>query len=397
MLRLKKILMVFLIPFLLSGCWDRIEIEERGFVVGAGLELMKEEEKEKYLEEQKLIGDYPIELTYQFVEPRGLGSPTQGAGQAKAFLNLTGSGDSALEVTRDFANNTSRTPYFEHMKMIIISEEAAKEEHIFSNLLDFYLRDNEMRRGAKVLVGKDPKEILNTDPHSDKIPVMYIDSLTENRYKNSSIVPLNRIGDIHEKLLNKQSFTLQFVSTSKKLVRLSGAAVFHGHNNKMVGKLTDRESTGANLIYGEVKGGVIKVKYKGNIVVFEIRRAKSSITGNVENKDNMSFTINIETEGFIEESFSSVDFKDRKEISELQKEIEKEIINIANEAINKSKELNAEVLGLSDYMVKEHYDVWETIKSDWDHGENYFVDSEIKVEAKVNVRSTGTLYKSSEK
>jgi spore germination protein len=388
---------MFLITFPLSGCWDRVEIEERGFVVGVGVSLMKDEDKERLLEGQNFLGDYPIELTYQFVEPTGLRAPTQGGGQDKAFLNMSGSGDTALEVTRDLANNASRTPYFEHIKIIIISEETAKMEHVFSNFLDFYLRDNEMRRGAKVVVGKEPKEILNITPHSDKIPVMYIDSLTENDYKNSTIVPLNRIGDVHEKLLDKQSFILQYITTSKKQGKLNGGAVFHGHNNKMVGKLTKREVTGANLIFGKVKGGIIKIKYNGNMVVYDIGRVESSISGDVKDKNNLSFTINIEIEGSIEESFASVDFRDRKVISEIQKKVEEEVVSLANEAINKSKELNAEVLGLSNYMIREHYDVWEEIKSDWDHGEDYFLKSEVKVEANVNIRSTGTLFKSSTK
>lgn len=404
MQKFKNLCCLLLLFLLLSGCWDRVEIEERGFVVGVGLELMSEEEKEEHLDklpDEKLMGAYPVKETLQFVVPSGLAAPTQGggggggSGSQKAYLNVSGTGDSSLEISRDFANSISRTPYYEHLKIIIISEEAAKEPNLFSNMLDFYLRDNEMRRATKIMVAEKPIDVLDIEAPNEKIPVMYLDSLTENDYKNSTIVPLNRIGDIQEKMLSDQSFVLQYVKPHQKGARLTGAAIFHGYQNRMVGKFTNREVTGDNFILGKVKGGVVKAKYKDKLFVYEVNRAISDITGDVSDINNMHFNVKISVEGYIEESFLDVDYKDPKLIAELQKAIENEIVKIANETIAKSKELNAEVLGLGNYMKRHHFDVWEKVKKDWDKGENYFLGATIDVEADVNIRATGSLFKSS--
>jgi spore germination protein len=74
MSRMMKITSVLSL-LLLTGCWDRVEIEERGFVVGVGVDLLKKEEREEQLDDKQTIDETPFKLTYQFVEPRGLGFP----------------------------------------------------------------------------------------------------------------------------------------------------------------------------------------------------------------------------------------------------------------------------------------------------------------------------------
>lgn len=57
-----------------TGCWDRVEIEERGFVVGAGIDVAGEDDADKYI------------LTFQFVIPGGL----QGMGAGRKTAEKAG-------------------------------------------------------------------------------------------------------------------------------------------------------------------------------------------------------------------------------------------------------------------------------------------------------------------
>ncbi len=72
MIHLKRLCLLpaVLVVIPLAGCWDRVEIEDRGFVVGAALDLPDEGTEEN-----------KIKLTNQFVVPSGLGAPSQASGQ----------------------------------------------------------------------------------------------------------------------------------------------------------------------------------------------------------------------------------------------------------------------------------------------------------------------------
>ncbi|TCP20305.1 Ger(x)C family germination protein [Scopulibacillus darangshiensis] len=195
-------LLILLLLVLMTGCWDQIEIEERGFEIGVAIDLSKDvpELVESGSELAKDNGRFA--LTDQFVAPGGLGGQSQqqsvGGGQ-KPFFNITAQGNSMFEATRDMAVKTSRTPYAEQLKVVITSAKAANTPY---NVLDLFLRDNEMRRNIKVLISKGRAvDVLNISPKNEKVPSIALDSITNNVDKNTAMVPDIRIGDIHENLL----------------------------------------------------------------------------------------------------------------------------------------------------------------------------------------------------
>lgn len=165
----------------LTGCWDRVEIEERGFVVGAGIDLAEDEEAEK--------GQY--RLTFQFVIPGGLQAKEGGGKGARdaAYFNLSSSANTMFTAARDMSFLTSRSPYLQHLRMILISEELAEKGEL-ANSLDLFLRDHEMRRATKIMVTEgEARQLLDTNPKNEKLPVMYFESTALNPTKSSRIYP----------------------------------------------------------------------------------------------------------------------------------------------------------------------------------------------------------------
>jgi spore germination protein len=393
--------------FLSTGCWDRVEIEDRGFVIGIAIDMVKKKETEELAEQEapkKPKGKERFILTYQFVVPGALqqggggsggggsgGGGSGGGGSGDAFLNISSEGDTMSEITREMATRTSRSPFIEHLKMIILSEEVAKSDQ-FANVLDLFLRDHEARRANKIMVSKgDARKVLEVKPKTEKLPVMYINSVAENVQKNARILPEARIGDVHEHLLKSESFTIPRITANDKEIKIAGSAVFHGHNNKMAGFLGEEETEGLNFITGEITGGILEISVQDNLAIYEIKDAKRSIKANVKDKDQIEFTISIESEGNVGESFASMDYLDPTVISTIEKKVENEIERLANDTIGKvHKDFQVDVLGLGEYLRQNHPDTWKVIKQDWDHGRNYFSKSTIGVEAKVKIRAIGT-------
>ncbi|WLD92752.1 Ger(x)C family spore germination protein [Alkalihalobacillus sp. AL-G] len=380
------VILFWFLPILLTGCWDRVEIEERGFVIGTAIDISGETIEQ--------VGKHELMMTNQFVVPGGLGSSSQrGGGEQKAFFNLSTTKESMFENSQKMASLTSRSPYYEHLKMIIISNEVAQVPGAFENVLDFFLRDHEMRRSTKVMISEGKaKNIIGIEPQNEKLPVMYLDSIAENAYKNAEMLQAVRIGDIHEHLIEQSSYVIPKITLTNAGAKIKGGAVFHRHNNRMIDTINEEETKGLNFITGKTQGGSIKTNLEGQLVVFEISGAKSRIEAKIKNKEDISFSILIQMEGKIVESFSNLDFTDTEILNKIEKKLAKEVERLANLAINKAQEeLKTDFLRLAPLFRQQHYGKWRQIKDDWDHGKNYFAQSQINVEGRVIIRTSGSI------
>ena len=371
-----------MIIVLLTGCWDAINIEDRGFVVGISVDM----------DDKVTEGHYNLSVTNQIIVPGGYGTPEKGAGEKRAVTNVTATGESMIAITRKMARKTSRAPFYEHLKVIIISEEIAKEPNLIASLLDLFIRDHEMRRGIKVLIADGKaKDILAHEPKAEIYPVKYITAITEHNDKNIEIIDPVKIGKLHGYLLEKSSFILPRALFTGKGMDESGVAVFHGNDNKMVGVLNNDETKGLNLIKQGNKTGVITFDVDNHLMAFEIEGTKSKIRMDTKDPKNIGISIKVKAEGQIAEMFGSRSLLDPKYMSEIEKQVARKIEQLIKQTIEKSqKDLKTDVFGFGEMLKQKHFKVWKKVENNWDHGENYFEKSNITVSADVEVRAIGS-------
>jgi spore germination protein len=385
---------VLIILLFTTGCWDRVEVEERGFVIGIAIDLAKQDNEDE--------GKQRFLVTYQMVNPSGIsggngggGSGSSGGSGLKAYFNISSEGDSMKQITRELFTRTSRTPYFEHLKIIIVSEEIARSELGFAHVLDMFIRDHEMRRGIKVMITKGKaSDILDVHPSSERMPSMYINFVSGNFDKSTNMLPALTIGDLHERFLKIESFSVPSIFYGEEDVKLTGAAVIRGDNNRLAGFLGEEETAGLNFMNENVKEGVLKITVDEELIIFDITEAKHKIRADVSDKQAIRFDISINAEGEIGETFEQLDFKNPDILSKLEKLVSQEIVRLCEAAIDKvQKQYRADAFELGAYLKQNHHKVWEQIKDDWDSGVNYFAKSDIRVKAKTHIRRTGTVVK----
>lgn len=390
MVKKKKALLISCsLIFFLTGCWDQVSIEERGFVIGVSVDL-----------KEKTDGNnYKLTMTEQLVVPAGLGSPGQSGGATKPFTNITASGKSIFEISRKMAKQISRVPYYEHLKVIIISEEVAKAPRLFSSIMDIFIRDQEMRRSIKVVISEGKaKKLLEIKPASENLPAVYIESVMENNAKSIEVGNPVKMGNIHQFLLDRSSFSIPRVVPDENRLKTNGLAVFHGNDNKMIGMLNGKETKGLNLIKEKNKGGSVKFEIEDHLMVYEFQHTKSAIKIDVKNKDDITISIDIDAEGSVAEMFGSETLLKAKRFKEIEKKVSEKIEQLANQTIEKVQgELKADIFGFDNLMKQRHYDKWQKIKKNWDTGENIFANCKIKVSAKAYIRATGSSDKTKDK
>ena len=121
-----------------------------------------------------------------------------------------------------------------------------------------------MRRGIIIAItsGK-AKELLTVEPENEKVPSQYISKLVEIK-GNLEIIKTIRIGDIQEKVLQKESFPLPLLKMKDpKSVNYDGIAIFNGQKNEMVGELKGDEAKGLSFLIEEKHTGTLNIEVEG--------------------------------------------------------------------------------------------------------------------------------------
>lgn len=369
------------VVFFLSGCWDMVNIEDRGFVIGTAIDMVDEQKE----------GNYTVSITDQFVNPAGYGTPAQGAGQKEAFKNKTVNGVSIFMIDRDMTTRIARSPYFEHLKMVVVSEEVARIPDFFASIMDNFIRYQQMRRGIKILISDGKaKNILQMDPALEKTPVKFINSTIDNSFKNLEVIKPVEIGELHGALLNQASYVLPIIKTKDDGIHYDGVAVFHGKDNHMVGKLDGEETKGLNFITSKAQGGGIDFEIDDHLMMLEIENLKSKTKIDMKDPRNPLITVDIKAEGEIAEMFGHQSLLDHKYLKEIEKKAEEKIEQLTNNTIKKAQqELKTDIFGFYKVLKQRHYDAWQKVKNDWEMGENHFAKSNVDVKVNVYVRGIG--------
>ncbi len=114
----------------MSGCSERKEIEERGFVVGATFDVVKEESEEK--KPPRMKG------TYQLVLPSALAQQGKQGADGAQYMNINVTADSLFTQIREASKKISRSLFFPHIKVVIFSKDLLKRQNFLEQTLDIF-------------------------------------------------------------------------------------------------------------------------------------------------------------------------------------------------------------------------------------------------------------------
>src|SRR5690606_24051766 len=134
----------------------------RSVYVGMAIDVAQESPTEKRLNAQG--GATPVEpiltATIQIVPVKSVEGGKQGGesnGDIKKYLNDIQTGDSIFEILRAYALRRDRAVIGHHLKVIVISTELVEKVAI-EQLLDFMLRDNDIRPSCMVFLSRSKAE-----------------------------------------------------------------------------------------------------------------------------------------------------------------------------------------------------------------------------------------------
>jgi len=385
-----SLFLVLIIPFVFTGCWDRVEIDRRAFISTIAIDTGDDINQGKKL--KKIKKDEPFEesmakrlnVTYGYPDISELG-PTKGAtaSEKKISTEAYSMEDSLSEATK----KSSRNIHLGHTKILILSDTVLQYPDVVKEIMDYFSRNAYINRMMKIVITKGNAEKFQSfKPEMEKNFQTYISGIMENNDRNSSVLPMT-LNEFISLIGENGNAIVPYVEMDKDKNELTlyGTAVIK--NYKMIGVLNSIETSNLEILRGKAKGGN-KVLYRdGHPVDYVIEGVQRKFDLKKLDKDNLELNINIRVEGAIS------GFTIQKNIlqSKLIQEYETSFNNSLSEECEKiiqifQEKYSVDPLKIKEYLEKFHPYKYKKIKSNW---EDVFKKAKINVNVYTKIRRTG--------
>ncbi|MBO9607250.1 MAG: Ger(x)C family spore germination protein, partial [Paenibacillaceae bacterium] len=394
--RFRKLLTIVLaaaIPgLLLTGCWNRRELNELAITVGMGIDKS---------------GDQYI-VSAQVVDPGEVTARKGATGNRTPVVLYREQGASVIEAMRKMTTKAPRRIYMAHLRMLVIGEELAREG--IAPVLDFFSRGHELRTDFFITIAKNDRaeNILKVLTPLEKIPANEMfDSLESSQHfwsptngvfldklmnqlvapgRNPAITGIHIVGD---KAQSGRQSNLSVIEPPGQL-QYVGFGVFR--LDKLIGWLNDDESKGYNYLVNQVSSAVANFECPDGSgrVVLEILRSRTRLTGKKTADGNPKIQVDLRAEGDVAEIACRIDLNDPAVFEQLQTLGEERLRALMEEAIHVAqKEMDDDFLGFGAALNRSYPKDWEKRwKSNWpEMFEN--VPVEMKIDYKL--RRVGTI------
>ena len=368
----KLLLSALLCCLMLSGCWDRQEIEDQTSV--AALAVDKHEQG--------------IQVTIQVpiaIKIIGSGGGGGGEGGQDAVQLYTASGQDLTDAFKNMQKQLNRELSLDHMRLVVISEAFARDG--IEDITDALGRLHNVRRRLwPMVVEGEAAKALEADPKLEQIPAVYMIDMIDNEVKRDRM-PGYTMGRFLSKLSDEaEQPLLNLFKVTDKTINWTGIALFRDEH--MVGKLNEEDSWALLQIREGEKGFRVSSPCpNGGVeeVTFEPRDAKRTVTF-VEQP--FGFKVHVELEGIIVEETCEGDLSNTGTRKAIERELKQIYEERARRTIRELQRKKTDVTKLGTHIRAFYPAVWGQI--DW---QDRFPTTDIKVTYDIRILGTGAKFK----
>lgn len=381
-----KFILILIIVFL-TGCYDKVELENRNFIFSIGIDekddkflitLAIPDDSEKIIKENEdtTISGALYKIT--FMSPNVLDY---------RHTKIIVVGQSILEnkeKLRSLIDILERNKQLSRKVLIVTTDNAneflksqSKENNLVSkNILDFYINN-----GNLFGLNKDLDQILQNIENKKIITLPYIQlsKADDGSTKDTKDTSKENSNSSTNKGLNENISENNNIPKSEILI--NSATIIYDYKN--IGIINNDPLKGYIFANGNGEGEFLFDS--NNIAPFKV--SKSSSNMKVTNKNNnLVFKVSLDIEGDIKE-FNDTGYVS-SQIDVLNKEYEQDLIKYLVQAKEYFLNKNIDGFDVKEQLYKYHYDLYEK------HAKNnpdFFNNVEYEFEANVKINSIGSV------
>lgn len=391
--------MCILALMLLPGCWDKIELEEKGYVAVIGIDKGN-------------IGD--LSVTFQIQNPQVGSSERAKAENEPPSEIITIEAVDVLSAKDTASATVARRLDFSHANALILSEEFARSSECY-NYIGELLRDREIRGEINVIISRENASefIRNNIPPMETRPMKFYE-LISKRWSESGITPAATLHTFLQRTEQDQSLFLAIYGTTRRdvekkfgledeylageinmksenPVQLIGSAVFK--EGRMIGTLNGEE-TRIVMLLRESKGfnGIISVLEdpikSGEKIIAKLSTPKPPKIEVDLKKNKPEIQETIFGEYNIISIPSHIDYVENIKNQELlKKSIERMVEEKTQKLIDKTqREFSGEPFLWGEAVSKEFLKYSDFVKYNW---MDKYEDAEVKIQYEVKLKAFG--------
>ncbi|WP_126428175.1 Ger(x)C family spore germination protein [Brevibacillus marinus] len=355
---LRRVLLI-LLCLLLTGCWDRVEINDVAFVYGTALDWQ----------------DDKIQVSLQIPLPGQMGGPGSqggGGGQSgrKSWYTDSETSENLVDAVRRMQARASRSLEFSHQRVVLIGEALARKE--IAPFMDEFARLPPHRLSSLVAVTEGPaSKVMTTDVSMELLPLEMIRELLRQSMKQprslrdlfelmladgiDPALPVVRTIDIPIKQLQNQ----------KQIIQLNGMALFD-ENNRMVAVLNQEEAKGILWALNETRYPELIIPApNGSGSISSIFHEMNVKYSPVVRGDDLRMNVQVRATGIVTSNQSTYDLTYRVNMLQVERKAEALIKRVIERSIQLAQKHHSDPIGFGRLIYRQHPREWKRIRERW--------------------------------
>lgn len=380
MLRRRLLLMLLLSTALLTGCWSRVEINDRLFIT---LVMVDAGENE---------GEIKLTLGFPLVGRLSTIQKAPGS-EGRPFTTVTKTADSMAAAYRRIQTELSRQINWGHTRVVIVGDKLARAG--VRPVLEFVSQQPTFQTKANIfVVSGEASEFNKTTPSFERFPSEILREMAAQHAILSTTVKdllsggpfledalVGRIELIQHKLVSEGGKTGQSISNA-------GAALFS--NGNLSGYFDVQQMRAAMWIKGQMENAVITVESPTDERLIDLlvvdSKAKVKVKGN-----GARVTVYIEVHAIddVLASDSNINLQEPEQAQQLADRLKGKLTGRLQKALDKSQRLATDAFQFGEYVEWYLPDYWNRWKHNWHY--HYQNDVDFVIDADVKVKRPGAV------
>jgi len=399
-----NLLLLLMLPAILTGCWDRRELEELAFVLMLGVDKGTQDR---------------FNVTAAIAVPSrmaGGGKESGGAGGESPYLLTSVEGPTVLGALSLISGYVDRQLSLDHTMAVFLGEELAREGAL--QAMDTLIRFRESRRTTILVVteGKAAEFLAQIKPELESNPQRYLEKISAN-YQVTGLLPAtgqvqNFIAKVNTKYGNPVTFYAALKQeqnresrtdrqsespfsvmagdlprTGGPNIEMMGSAAFKG--DKMVGILSGEETRLLLMLTNWFERGIFSVPDPRDPeldITLEIRKGRPARIQVDISGSRPRISGRIRLEGHVLSMPVETDYTEPQFQAELESEFADFLEGEISHLIQKTQKWETDIFGFGHVAARQFATIQDWENYNWP---KHYPEAEVDVSVEMTIRRFG--------
>lgn len=388
-----------MISLFTSGCWDRLELQERQFVLAVAIDTADEgltpSQNKNVNRVENFIqphGSKMYRLSLQILQLSPPSSSGEGGMRSSNISThvISSTGESMAEMIWDMLGQSNKSLWFEQVQTIVISEAAAKQGGL-QPIVDFFIRSQEIRWLTKtVITSGEARPLLEYKPPNGEPSGIFIANSLRMYGKSTHVAGWHTdLGDISISHDNQRRVLMTRIELEDNIVKLGGTAIFK--DGKFIGYIDEYATLGNKLMSGIEKSALITFEcpdHPGKILAFELFSNDTKLMPHIEG-ETIYYTLDVAMRGNIGEMQCRLQHGNIEEgdITKLQQAVAEAVKQNILYSFHAFQNLKVDANAFGPKLAVYNPLLWDKVKEHWD--DEVFPKTSLIISVNVAIENVG--------